>query len=148
AAGDARRHRDAHRAPLRRAAGHRVVPRRHRLLDRAVAPGHHGQGQRTPNTEPRTPNREPRTPNREPRTPNLEPGYGVDAREPGRSAARADLAPGARGLRGDAQQGPADVHGPPARAGRGTGADVQGVPRPDVHEPLADAPRRPADWRA
>ena len=77
----ARRAADADRTPLRLAAGHRVVPRRPRFLDRAIAPGDDAavaerrapREPRTPNPEPCTQNREPRTPHPEPRTPNPEP---------------------------------------------------------------------------
>ncbi len=49
-------------------------------------------------------------------------------------------------VRGDAQRGAAPVHG--QAAGARTRSDLQGVLRPDVHEPVANAARLPADWFA
>src|SRR5436190_9035055 len=137
-----------------------MVPRR-TVLDRAVttrngrfANGRFAAELRTWNSEPRTRNPELRTPNPEPRTrTNPEPGTrnpepgsrdGVDAREPGGSASGSDVAAVPRRLRDDVESRSETVHGAFPGAVRRARPDVQGVQRPDVHEPVADASRRHA----
>ena len=81
---------DPNRAPLRCAAGRRVVPRRSAVLDRPVASGHdpHPAPRHLQTLDP---------------SPHLAPRSRMDPSEPRRGAARSDVAAGARGLRRDAQ---------------------------------------------